>query len=108
MFVVIALQSAISPIAPVDPEIVVLAKKLQSIDVDMKLEKRAGRMVLRSCHLTRPSGDVELDAVPWGVAQQCISEGVEGRKQLVACVEDKSNRRIDAIVAVRRGTPVGR
>lgn len=97
-----ALQSGTSPVTPIDPDIVVLANKLRRIDVDMKLKKRGGIVTLASCRVTRPSGEVELDAIPCGVAQQCMTEAVVSRRQLVACVEDKSNRKIDAIVAARR------
>ena len=97
-----ALQSGTSPVTPLDPDIVVLASKLRRIDVDMKLKKRGGIVILSSCQVTRPSGEVELDAIPCGVAQQCLTEGMASKRQLVGCVEEKSNRKIDAIVAARR------
>ncbi|WP_010216046.1 hypothetical protein [Sphingomonas sp. PAMC 26621] len=103
-----ALQSGTSPVTPIEPDIVVLANKLRRIDVDMKMEKRGGIVILRSCRVTRPSGEGELDAIPCGVAQQCVTEGVVSKRQLVACVEGKSNREIDAIVAARREAAIKR
>ena len=85
-----------------DQDILVIARKLRRINVNMKLVKWDGAMVLRRCEVTRASGEAELDAIPCAIAEACVAEGVNTRKQLVACVEDKSNRRINAIIAARR------
>jgi hypothetical protein len=100
--VFLALQAATPAPPPSEDEIVVIAQKMRLIEVDMKVGKREGKMELRRCHVTRPSGRAELDVIPCDVAQQCMVEGVASRKQLTACVEDKSNARVDAIVATWR------
>ena len=97
----LALQTA-TPEPPNDEEVVVLAQKMRLIEVDMKVGKRDGKMALRRCRVTRPSGRAELDVVPCEVAQQCMIEGAASKKQLVSCVEHKSNARMDAIVTAWR------
>ncbi|WP_167737565.1 hypothetical protein [Sphingomonas parva] len=98
----LALQSAPAAAAPDDQEIVVLAQKLRRIDVAMKLRKKDGKAVLQRCALTRASGEAELDAIPCDVARLCMADGVTSRRQLEACVEQRSEKRIDAIIAARR------
>jgi hypothetical protein len=88
-----------APPPPSEDEIVVIARKLQMIEVDLKVGKREGRMTLRSCRISRPSGRAEADAVPCEVAQQCMADGAASRKQLIACVEERSQVRLDALVA---------
>ena len=103
-FLSLALQVATLQPSHDDAEIVVLARKLRQIQVDMKLGKQAGKMALRRCRLTRGSGEPELDAIPCDVAQQCIAEEAATRKQLETCVENRSNMRIDAILVARRAS----
>lgn len=100
-----ALQSAMEPASGDDPEIVVIARKMRQIEVDMKLGRHDGSLALLRCRVTRPSGEAELDAIPCEVAQQCMAQAPSNKKQLVGCVENMSNRRIDAIVAARRAAP---
>jgi len=103
-FLSLALQAATLQPSRDEAEIVVLARKLRQIQVDMKLGKQAGKMALLRCRITRASGEAELDAIPCDVAQQCIAEEPTTRKQLEKCVEAKSNLRIDAILAARRAS----
>ncbi len=93
----VALQAA-KPI-PSEEEIVVLAQKMRLIEVDIKAPKRGGKLVLQRCRVTRPSGRAELDAVPCDTAQACMLDAPATRKQLSQCVEEKSQLRLDAIVA---------
>ncbi len=98
-FVLLALQAVPPAPPPSEDEIVVIAQKMRLIEVDMKAGKRRGKMELRRCRVTRPSGRAELDVVPCEAAAQCITDGVASRKQLATCVEERSNLRLDAIVA---------
>lgn len=93
-------QSAAAP--PVADDIVVLARRLQMIEVDMKAPKRGGRLVLERCRITRSSGIAELDAIPCGVAQECVASGVATRKLLATCVETGSEQRVNAVAMARR------
>jgi hypothetical protein len=96
------LQTASPAPPPSEDEIVVIAQKLRLIEVDLKVGKRQGKMTLRSCRISRPSGRAEADAVPCDVAQQCMADGAASRKQLIACVEERSQVRLDALVAAWR------
>lgn len=97
------LQAAALPPAEPEQEIVVMARRLQMIEVDIKAPKKAGLVTLKSCRITKPSNIAELDAIPCGVAQECVASGLPTRKALQACVEQRSGERLDAIVAARRG-----
>lgn len=98
---------AIAQAAPLPPpaseqDIVVVARKLQLIEVDMKALKRGGFVMLDRCRVTKPSGHAELDAIPCGVAQECANDKLATRKALVACVEERSQRGLDAVIAAWR------
>lgn len=98
----LSLQTAPSTPTPSEDEIVVIAQKMRLIEVDLKVGKRQGKMTLRGCRISRPSGRAELDAVPCDVAQQCMVDGAATRKQLIDCVEGQSQMRMDAIIAAWR------
>lgn len=93
----------VQTVAPPQDDIVVLARKLRMIGVAVSAPRRNGRLTLRNCRITRPSGIAALDAIPCEVAQQCIAEAPDTRKALGGCIEARSKLRLDAIVAERRG-----
>jgi hypothetical protein len=92
------LQASLAPAE----DVVVLARRLRLIEVDIRAPRKDGRLVLARCRVTRPSGIAELDAVPCAAAQACVAEPIASRKALQACVEDRSGPMLDAIVAARR------
>ena len=97
LLLAVAAQDASPP--PSEDEIVVIAKKMRFIEVDMKVPRRKGRLVLERCRVTAPSGYAELDGIPCVVAQECISESPATRRLLQACVEERSQPRFDAVIA---------
>ncbi|HEY1125560.1 MAG TPA: hypothetical protein VGE65_07995 [Sphingobium sp.] len=96
------LASAAAPSTPAEDEIVVIARKMQMIRVDIKAPKRNGQLVLERCRISRSSGDAELDAVPCAVTQACMAEKPADRKVLRICVERQSKLRLEEIAAGRR------
>ena len=96
------LQAAGQVVAPAEDEIVVLARKMRLIEVDIKAPKRRGKLELQRCRVTRPSGYAELDAIPCEAAAACMLDAPATRKQLSQCVEEKSQVRLDAVVAAWR------
>ncbi|WP_439568502.1 hypothetical protein [Sphingopyxis sp.] len=97
-----AMQTAAPPPPVTEEEILVVAGKMRSIEVDIKAPKRSGIVTLERCRVTKPSGYAELDAIPCGVAQQCVAEKLTSRKALTACVEQRSNDRLDAVLTAWR------
>lgn len=100
-----AAGAASSP--PADDEITVIARKMRLIRVSIKAPERNGRLVLERCRISRSSGDAELDAVPCEVTQACMSTRPADRKTLALCVEERSQVRLDEIVARRRAARGG-
>ena len=98
------LAAAPASLAPADSEILVLAQKLHLLEVDVNAGKRDGMLYLRSCRVTRGSGDPAIDAIPCDTARQCLAGAAPPttRKALGTCVETLSEERIDAIAAERR------
>ncbi|WP_010544502.1 hypothetical protein [Sphingomonas elodea] len=94
------LQSATAPTP--EEEIIVVSRQLRMIRVDLKAGKHAGGMTLQRCRILRGSGQADLDAIPCDVAEQCVASGVPTRRELKACVEDRSTDRINALLAARR------
>ena len=103
---ILALLLAAQQAAPAPPaeeaEIVVLARKMRLIKVDLKAPRRNGKMVLKACRVTRSSGIPELDVIPCDAAQACIAEEPKTGRELERCVEAKARVRLDAVVAARR------
>ncbi|OAN62173.1 hypothetical protein A7X12_22005 [Sphingomonas sp. TDK1] len=85
-----------------EQEIIVVARQLRMIKVDLKTDKAAGGVTLRQCRVLRGSGQGDLDIIPCDVAQRCAEEGMPSRRALKACVEDRSTDRINAVLAARR------
>ncbi len=102
MILPILLMLQTSPAFNAEEEIIVVSRQLRMIKVDLKTDKHKDGMSLRSCRIVRGSGQTDLDAIPCGVAQQCVADGVPTRRDLKACVEDKSTDRINAVIAARR------
>lgn len=100
--VLLALQAAPSAPPPSEDEIVVIAQKMRWIEVDIKASKRRGKLTLERCRVTRPAGRAELDAIPCAAAEACMLDNPTTRKQLSRCVEEKSQVRLDAVVAAWR------
>lgn len=97
-----AAQTAPLPMPTTEDEIVVVAEKMRYIEVNMKLPKRGGFVVLERCRVSKPSGYAELDAIPCSVAQDCMADAPTTRKALTNCVETRSQGRLDAVVAAWR------
>ncbi len=98
--VLLLLQSAAPP--PAEEEIIVVSRQLRMIRVDLKTDKHPGGVTLQRCRILRGSGQADLDAIPCDVAEQCAALGVPTRRELKACVEDRSTDRINAVLAARR------
>jgi hypothetical protein len=107
MILPILLMLQTSPAFNAEEEIIVVSRQLRMIKVDLKADKRSAGMALRTCRIVRGSGQTDLDAIPCGVAQQCVDDGVPTRRELKACVEDKSTDRINAVLAARRAARGG-
>jgi hypothetical protein len=95
------LLAAASP-AAVNDDIVVLAGKLRQVRVKANTKKRDGVLILTKCRMTRGSGDPEIDAIPCAVAQTCADERPTKAAVMQACLVEKSQERIDALVMERR------
>ena len=100
--VLLMLQTAPPASPPSEDEIVVIAQKMRLIEVDIKAPKRRGKLELQRCRVTRPTGRPELDAIPCEAATACMLDSPSTRKQLSQCVEEKSQVRLDAVVAAWR------
>ncbi len=81
-----------------DEDIVVLARRMQFIEVDIRAPRRNGLLVLRSCRVTNGSGNAEMDAVPCTIAQECMADTPPNRRALQNCVEERSQPRLDQLV----------
>ena len=97
-----AAQAGGLPAPVTEEEIIVTARKMQWIEVDMKAPRRNGVLTIARCRVTKPSGHAELDAIPCGVAHECIADAPASRKLLARCVEDRSQGRLDAVAAAWR------
>jgi hypothetical protein len=104
---ILLLAAAPAPAIEADNEILVLARKMQMIEVDIKAPRRHGVLTIERCRVTKGSGDAELDAIPCDVARQCMASAAPPttRRALEACAEDQSQVRLDAIAAQRRAAP---
>ena len=87
------------PPVPVENEIVVIARKMRYIRVDIQAPMRNGRLALARCRVTRSSGYAELDAVPCDAARICMESAPATRRMLEQCVEARSQTQLDAIAA---------
>ena len=98
------LAAAPAPASEADNEILVLARKMQMIEVDIKAPRRKGALVIERCRVTKGSDDPELDAIPCDMAHQCMANAAPPttRRALSNCVEAQSQVRLDAIAAERR------
>ncbi|MBO9671596.1 MAG: hypothetical protein J7485_13895 [Sphingobium sp.] len=101
------LAAGAAPAPPAEDEIVVIARKMRFIKVDIKAPTRNGHLVLERCRVSRSSGDAELDAVPCEVTQACMTSNPKTRKDLRICVEQRSQLRINEIAARRRAARSG-
>ena len=101
---ILLLAAAPAPSAAAESEIVVLGRKLQMLEVDVRARKRGGKLEIYRCRVTRGSGDPEVDAIPCGTAHQCLAGASPPttRKALGTCIEALSNERLDGIAAQRR------
>ncbi len=95
-------QAAALPPPTTEEEILVVAQKMRWIELDIKAPKRKGIVTIERCRVTKPSGYAELDAIPCSVAQECAAQKPATRKALAACTEERSNDRLDAVVAAWR------
>ena len=85
------------PAPPTAEEIVVIAGKMRFINVDIKAPKRKGKLVLERCRIKTGTGNAEIDAIPCAVATDCMAAAPTSRRVLEACVEERSNTRLDEI-----------
>ncbi|WP_313540203.1 hypothetical protein [Sphingomonas sp.] len=104
---VLLLMLQTTPAFNAEEEIIVVSRQLRMIKVDLKTDRRDHGISLRSCRILRGSGHSDLDAIPCGVAEQCVEDGVASRRVLKDCVEDKSTDRINAVLAARRALHEG-
>lgn len=102
MLLAILLLLQASPAFTAEEDIIVVARQLRMIKVDLKTDKHKEGMTLQRCRILRGSGQADLDAIPCDVAQQCVEDGVATRHALKTCVEDQSTDRINAVLAARR------
>ena len=102
MILPILLMLQASPTFNAEQEIIVVARQLRMIKVDLKTDKSKDGMRLRSCRILHGSGQSDIDAIPCGVAQQCVEDGAPSRRVLKDCVEDRSTARINLVLAARR------
>jgi len=100
------LAAATAQPVPAEDEIVVLARKMRFIEIDVKAPRRKGMVVMERCRVTKGSGNAELDAVPCDVARECMTAVPESRKALGVCIEANSQPRLDALVARWRSARV--
>lgn len=107
MLLPILLMFQTAPAFNAEEEIIVVARQLRLIRVDLKTDKHKQGMTLQRCRIVRGSGRADLDAIPCDVAQQCVADGVATRNALKSCVEDKSTDRINAVLAARRAARGG-
>ncbi len=90
---------AAAALAPNADEIVVVAQKMRFVEVDIRAPRRNKVLVIERCRVTRGSGNAEIDAVPCAAAAACLEGAPATRKLLQACVEERSQPAMDAIIA---------
>lgn len=105
--IALAILAAAAPVPPPpssasDDEILVIAKKVHMIGVNIRAPMRKGRLVMTRCAINHPSGYAQIDAIPCDVAQRCMADEPADRRALEACVEHGSQQGIDAAVAALR------
>jgi hypothetical protein len=93
-------QPIVQPIAEPE-EIVVLARKLQSVQLRMSLSKKQGIYRAKSCAIRKSTGDAEIDPIPCEAARQCSTLGLTTQASFVACVKSRGREQI-AVLADRR------
>ena len=92
-----------APAASADAdEIVITARKLQTVRMAMALSKKQGVFRAKSCAIKTSTGDAEIDPIPCEAAQQCSTLGLAAKADFVACVKTRGYDQIAALVARRR------
>ena len=103
MATALALLAAATAEPPaVADDVLVIARKMAYIKVDMRVPHRNGRLVLERCRVTQKSGDAELDTIPCEVTKSCMADKPETRKGLQTCIDERWQARVDAVVARHR------
>jgi hypothetical protein len=83
-------------------EIVVLARKLQTVQLKMALSRKQGIFRAKSCAIKQSTGDAEIDPIPCGAAQLCSTLNLTTQDAFVACVKTRGREAIAALAARRR------
>ena len=93
---------AIAAVPPADDAaIVVMARKLQSVQLSMALTKKQGIYRAKSCAIKKSTGDTEIDPIPCGAAQQCSTLGLTSQAAFVDCVKIHGREQIAALAEQR-------
>ena len=90
------------PVPASEEEILVVAQRMQMLDVDMKVPRRRGVLVLERCRVKQTTGYAQLDAIPCQAAQDCMLTPPRTRKLLGECVEQRAQAQLNATVAAWR------
>jgi hypothetical protein len=97
----LAATAATAPPAVEAEDIVVLARKLQSVKLSMSLAKDNGVYRAKNCAIGKSTGDAEIDPIPCGAAQQCSTLGLTTKDSFVACVKSRGREQIAALAERR-------
>lgn len=88
-------------VAPEAEDIVVLARKLKFVRVKMALSKKDGDFGVKSCKVSRASGDTEIDALACQAPQYCTTLNLKSQDAFVECVKSRGREQIRAVAEQR-------
>ncbi len=83
-------------------DIVVLARKLQSVKLIASLSKKQGVYRATRCAIDRSTGDGEIDVMLCQAAQQCSTLGLTTEAAFGECVKTRGHDQVAALAEKRR------
>jgi hypothetical protein len=105
--IALALLLAVAPppLAPATEaegqDIVVLARKLRALHIDVALSKKQGTFVSGKCKVIKSADDPEIDAIGCAAPAHCSTLGYPTQALFVGCVKSWGHEQIVAIAERR-------
>ena len=96
-----AILVAMQPAPPSD-EIIVLARRLGEAQLGYRLGRRDGQVYVKSCALSKSSGDAEADAIGCAAVESCAAQNIRNRRQFDTCIKDRSLEMLEQLVDRRQ------
>lgn len=95
--ILVAMQAA-----PPSADITVLARRLGEAQLGYRLGRRDGQVYVKSCALSKSSGDAEADAIGCAAVDTCAQMNIRQRRQFDTCIRDRSLEMLEQLVEQRR------